>query len=80
LTTGNSLERAEFIEQKERNPKVHYVSFFDGIYFNKFINLFKGYKHYKQNKRIECALRKQRANFLFNSSGFESLLADLVDS
>ncbi len=76
-------ELIEFIQQKEDNPYIHYVSFIDGIYFNLLINtprLQNNRKNKIQQQRIsiEVSLEKYKSNFFVNTAGLQTLLEDLA--
>jgi len=73
------VEIIEFIKYSENVDNIHYVSFLDGIYFNKFISL-----KYKDNKNkvlsqirdIENALKYNKNNFFVNTYGLKLLIED----
>lgn len=72
-------EVVSFIGFSEKNLKVHYVSFLDGMYFNLFANkkyLKKG-KILNQFKNIRQNLKRNKQNYFVNTSGFNRLLKDL---
>lgn len=72
-------EVISFIGFSENNPRIHYVSFLDGIYFNLFTNkkyLNKG-KILNQLKNIKQSLKKNTQNYFVNTSGFKKLLKEL---
>lgn len=79
-------ELIDFIRQKEENSNVHYVSYLDGTYFNKFIDISKKKQMpsrkknqiLQQMKDIENSLKDFEQNFFVNSFGFEQLLRDLM--
>ncbi|MGC8981826.1 MAG: hypothetical protein ACP5JU_02675 [Minisyncoccia bacterium] len=82
------LELIEFISYPEENQKVHYVSFLDGPYFNKFIytqqanadnNESEKRKVTQQRENIEMYLKKNQHNFFVNTHGFRVLLNDLEE-
>ena len=72
-------EVISFVGYSERNEKIHYVSFLDGIYFNlftdeKFLN--KG-KILNQIQSIKHNLRTNKQNYFVNTAGFKRLLDKL---
>jgi len=72
-------EVISFISFSENNPKIHYISFLDGIYFNLFANkkyLKKG-KILNQLKNIKQSLNRNKQNYFVNSIGFKKLLKEL---
>ena len=72
-------EVISFICFSERNPKIHYISFLDGIYFNLFANkkyLGKG-KILNQLKNIKQNLKLNKQNYFVNTAGFKKLLKEL---
>jgi hypothetical protein len=72
-------EVISFISFSEKNPKIHYISFLDGIYFNLFANkkyLSKG-KILNQLKNIKQNLRRNKQNYFVNTAGFKKLLKEL---
>jgi len=71
-------ELIDFINQKEQAKNIHYVSFADGTYFNKFINAYqKEDKIADQRRDIEKALRKFRQNFFVNTMGLIEIFNDV---
>jgi hypothetical protein len=79
-------EIIEFIKYEESNKNIHYISFMDGIYFNKFIkrknyvnenNNTKKNKVQNQIKDIEKHLKNNKNNFFVNTEGFKLILKDL---
>lgn len=72
-------EVISFISFGENNPKIHYVSFLDGIYFNLFANkkyLNKG-KILNQLTNIEHNLKRTGENYFVNTAGFKKLIKGL---
>lgn len=72
-------EVISFISFSENNPKIHYISFLDGIYFNLFANkkyLKKG-KILNQLKNIKQNLKRNKQNYFVNTNGFKKLLKEL---
>jgi len=72
-------ELIDFINQSENTPKVHYLSFLDGLYLYYFSQSTLSDKLKKQKEDIENALNKNSQNFFVNTKGFEKLLKDLKD-
>lgn len=78
-------EIIEFIKYEESNKNIHYTSFIDGIYFNKFIKEIdtnengntKRNKVQDQIKDIEKHLKNSKNNFFVNTEGFKRLLKDI---
>jgi len=69
-------EVVSFIGYSEKNIKIHYASFLDGIYFNLFTNkkyLKKG-KILNQLKNIKNNLKRNKQNYFVNTFGFKELL------
>lgn len=71
------VELVEFIKQKEKN-NIHYISFMDGVYFNKFISPSKNSKIETQKIDIENSLKEFKQNFFVNTYGFIQMLKDLL--
>jgi len=75
------LEAIEFVRFSEDRDDIHYVSFMDGPYFNRFIrHEGRSGKVLKQRRDIERYLRENRENFFVNTAGFKALLRDLKGS
>lgn len=72
-------EIINFIRYSEDNPKFHYVTFMDGIYFNRYSrdDIRSGTKTDKQKSDIERFLRENKSNLFINTAGLRSLLLDL---
>ncbi|MBU1132213.1 hypothetical protein KKC32_03130 [Patescibacteria group bacterium] len=72
-------EVISFISFSEKNPKIHYISFLDGLYFNLFTNkkYFKNGKIFNQVKNIKRNLNKNKQNYFVNTAGFKKLLKEL---
>lgn len=73
---GQLSEIITFIQSKESDSSVHYVSFLDGIYFNELV--FGPSKHskvYRQLRDIKKALKTHPSNYFLNTAGFEFLLS-----
>ncbi len=72
------LEAIEFIRYSEERDDIHYVSFMDGLYFNKFVWCDEGNsKVGKQKRDIELYLKENGSNFFVNTSGFKAILKDI---
>lgn len=72
-------EVISFISFQERNPKIHYISFLDGIHFNLFANkkyLNRG-KILSQLLNIKQNLKRNAQNYFVNTAGFKKLLSEL---
>lgn len=73
------VEIIEFIKYSENVDNIHYVSFLDGIYFNKFISLKdkdNKNKVLSQTRDIENALKYNKNNFFVNIYGLKLLIED----
>jgi len=72
------VEVIDFIKNSESSNKIHYLSFMDGLYFNKFSqeNITNN-KINNQKRNIEEALKNHENNFFVNTYGFKILLNDL---
>jgi hypothetical protein len=73
------VEIIEFIKYSENVDNIHYVSFLDGIYFNKFISLKdkdNKNKVLSQIRDIENALKYNKNNFFVNTYGLKLLFED----
>jgi len=74
---GQDKQNVEYIDLiKEKPPRnnYHFVSFLDGLYFNKlFINHKKDTKLSNQEKDIWLALKKNKNNYFINTAGFKKL-------
>lgn len=73
------VEIIEFIKYSENIDNIHYVSFLDGIYFNKFISLKdkdNKNKVLSQIRDIENALKYNKNNFFVNTYGLKLLIED----
>lgn len=72
-------EVISFIGFSENNPKIHYISFLDGIYFNLFTNkkyLNKG-KILSQLTNIKQNLKRNKQNYFVNTAGFKKFIQQL---
>ncbi|MFP3254316.1 MAG: hypothetical protein RXN95_04525 [Hydrogenobaculum sp.] len=75
------VEIIEFIKYSENVDNIHYVSFLDGIYFNKFISLKdkdNKNKVLSQIQDIENALKYNKNNFFVNTYGLKLLIEDVA--
>jgi len=75
------VEIIEFIKYSENVDNIHYVSFLDGIYFNKFISLKdkdNKNKVLSQIRDIENALKYNKNNFFVNTYGLKLLIEDVA--
>ncbi|GIW23731.1 MAG: hypothetical protein KatS3mg068_2738 [Candidatus Sericytochromatia bacterium] len=77
-------ELIDFIQQNENDPKIHYVSFIDGVYFNLLISppvsrRKKENKIQQQRNDIESSLETYKNNFFVNTAGLKTLLNDLSE-
>ena len=72
------VEIIDFIKHQEDSDDLHYVTFMDGVYFNKFSKA-----HIQQNKirrqkeDIVKNLEKNKNNFFVNTAGLKSLFKDI---
>ncbi len=72
-------EVISLISFSESNPRIHYISFLDGIYFNLFANkkyLNKG-KILNQLTNIKHNLKHNKQNYFVNTAGFNKILETL---
>lgn len=72
-----TVEIIDFIKHSENNPKVHYVTFVDGIYANKLIPSATS-KTLSQYTDVVTALAKNKANYFTNSFGFSELIQNFI--
>jgi len=73
-------ELIDFIKHSENSEYIHYVSFLDGTYFNKFIYANSSEsKVIKQRKDIEKNLENNPQNFFVNTAGLKTMLSDLKE-
>ncbi|TXT62404.1 MAG: hypothetical protein BAJALOKI3v1_590001 [Promethearchaeota archaeon] len=71
-------EIIDFIRYSENNEKIHYVTFMDGVYFNRFSKeIIDGTKTHKQKLDIEKYLRLNKSNYFINTAGLIEILEDL---
>ena len=71
------VELINFIEQSEESNNIHYVTFIDGIFFNRFGNKFITGKAKSQKKLIEKTLNQHKNNFFVNTNGLNLIFKDL---
>jgi hypothetical protein len=72
-------ELISFIKFQEDRPKFGYISFLDGIYFNRLIvseekSGRRPNKESKQSLEISQILHKNRANYFVNTKGINEFL------
>ncbi|MBU1180250.1 hypothetical protein KJ885_04865 [Patescibacteria group bacterium] len=69
------LELIELIRMKPQKSNYHFVSFLDGIFFDKYFKETKKKKNktQKQIKDIAKYLKKNKNNYFINTAGFEEL-------
>lgn len=73
------VEVIDFIGYDEVLPNIHYVTFMDGVYFNRYAGDTKPKtKTGKQKQSILENLEKHKNNFFVNTVGFKSILNDMV--
>lgn len=70
-------EVIEFIKFSEEDKHYHYVTFMDGVYFNKFSKKVNSQKILRQKNDIENNLKDNECNFFVNTFGLSTLLFDL---
>ena len=76
--SGAINEVISLISFAEKDRKIHYVSFLDGIYFNLFARrCSKKSKIPTQLRNIKQNLQKNRQNYFVNTAGFKKLLSCL---
>lgn len=73
-------ELIEILSLKETNPKIHYISFLDGSYSNKFLSdsIVHTGKRKTQRQEIKKYLKQNPKNYWLNTVGFEALFSDLI--
>lgn len=75
---GQINEILSLIGFKEKNKKIHFVSFLDGVYFNLFVDKYpKKGKIFEQFISINKSLLKNKKNYFVNTAGFKKLLTEL---
>lgn len=68
-------EIIDLINFSETNPDIHYVSFLDGVFFNKLSNKNNfDPKTKAQVEQIENALKNHKQNYFLNTKGFLKLI------
>lgn len=73
------LELIELLKNKPKREEAHYISFLDGIYFNKLFGSEKAANKEESNKikqqssDIQNSLRKISQNYFINTAGFNRL-------
>jgi len=70
-------EVIEFIKYSEDNNKFHYITFLDGVFFNKFSGKIKSNKIKIQKNDIELNLGNNKSNFFLNTYGLVELFKDI---
>jgi len=72
------VEAIDFIKYSEKSEYIHYVSFLDGVYFNKFIfaDSSTESKIRKQKEDIERYLKNNPQNFFVNTAGLKEIFKD----
>lgn len=72
------VEVIDFIGFSENSENIHYVTFMDGVYFNRFSKKeIHSFKTKTQKKSIENNLEKHRSNFFVNTAGLKAIFQDL---
>lgn len=72
------VEVIDFIAYSENKPNIHYVTFMDGVYFNRYTGKpDPKTKTGKQKQSILKNLEKHKRNFFVNTAGFKSILNDI---
>ncbi len=72
------VEIIDFIKYQEESDNFHYVTFLDGVYFNKFSKKhIQKSKIKKQKDDIVRNLEKNINNFFLNTAGLKSLIKDI---
>jgi len=72
-------EVIEFIKYDEENEDIHYVTFMDGVYFNKFIECKEGTKVNRQKNDIVSNIASKKNNFFVNTAGLVQIFNDISD-
>lgn len=71
------IELIDYIGYTEESDKIHYLTFIDGIFFNRFgTNNLTG-KLKLQKESIEKTLNNNRNNFFVNTAGLKKIFMDL---
>lgn len=72
------VEIIDFIKYQEASDNIHYVTFLDGVYFNKFSKTYiQSSKIKRQKDDIIKNLERNKNNFFVNTIGLKSLFQDL---
>lgn len=71
------VELISFIKHSEESDNIHYVTFIDGIFFNRFSNKLITGKAKSQKSLIERTLNDNKNNFFVNTSGLELIFKDM---
>jgi len=71
-------EVISFVGYSEKDPRIHYLSFVDGIYFNQFTEGRSDTKLANQFDNIKDNLSKNRQNYFVNTAGFKRLFQLLL--
>jgi len=71
------VELISFIEHSEESDNIHYVTFLDGIFFNRFGDKLITGKTKSQKELIEKTLNKNKNNFFVNTNGLKLIFKDL---
>lgn len=74
-----TVEITDFVSKKPEFERLHYVTFVDGIYFNK-IDKNATAKMLQQYTDIISSLAKYKSNYFVNSYGFKKLIYDFICS
>lgn len=72
-----TVEITDFVSRKPEFERLHYVTFVDGIYFNK-IDKNATAKTVQQYTDIISSLAKYKSNYFVNSYGFKKLIHDFI--
>jgi hypothetical protein len=68
------VEIIDMIDQSEKNIEINYISFLDGILFDRLFNFPSKGKMEAQRKRIYSILKKRRNSYFVNTIGFSTLI------
>lgn len=73
------VEVIEFIGYLEKSSNIHYVTFLDGLYFNKFAKTIINSKKVRAQKdSIVKNLQKYKSNFFVNTAGLKQIFEDIA--
>lgn len=72
------VEVINFIRYAEKNPKIHYLVYFDGSYSNLLFDEHRSPKLEVQYQDIVRCLTANPQNFFVNHAGFEKLLSEIL--